>query len=135
MPAATMHHAASATKMNTRGIAMSEGTVDGLRQPPRAGGVHAEREDGAPVERVVAQGEPRDAVAPDPEDHQHWNPPRRRGPEEQREALRNGTSCASSGDWGASRMRKLPARVEIATAPMLIQYGGARSDGSSTKNV
>jgi hypothetical protein len=49
--------------------------------------------------------------------------------------FRNGRSSASSGESGAAPTRRLPARVEIATAPMLIQYGGARSDGARGKNV
>ena len=46
----------------------------------------------------------------------------------------NGSRSASSGDWAAP-ISIAPASVEMATAPMLIQYGGARSDGLIAKNV
>ena len=41
----------------------------------------------------------------------------------------------STGECGAAATSIVPASVEIAAAPMLIQYGGARSDGLSVKNV
>ena len=46
-----------------------------------------------------------------------------------------GISSVISGERGAAARSIVPARVEIATAPMLIQYGGDRSDGLSAKNV
>ncbi len=49
--------------------------------------------------------------------------------------FRNGSRSASSGDSGAAAIKVAPASVEIATAPMLIQYGGARSAGLIVKNV
>ena len=47
----------------------------------------------------------------------------------------NGRICTSTGECGAAATSIAPARVEIAAAPMLIQYGGARSDGLIVKNV
>jgi hypothetical protein len=49
--------------------------------------------------------------------------------------LRNGSIDVSSIDCGAAAISIVPASVEIATAPMLIQYGGAKSAGLSVKNV
>jgi hypothetical protein len=48
--------------------------------------------------------------------------------------LTNGSSPATSVECGAARASSEPASVEMATAPMLIQYGGARSDGLIAKN-
>src|ERR1041384_6852188 len=46
-----------------------------------------------------------------------------------------GSKSLSRDDRGAAASSIVPAKVEIATAPMLIQYGGARSDGLRIKKV
>lgn len=45
----------------------------------------------------------------------------------------NGWSCASSGEVCSLASSSVPASVEISIAPMLIQYGGMRSDGAKRK--
>ena len=49
--------------------------------------------------------------------------------------LRKGSKESSKGASAELTMSSEPARVEIAIAPMLIQYGGDRSPGDSAKNV
>src|SRR5687767_10533764 len=49
--------------------------------------------------------------------------------------LMNGINSLNSGERALCASSIVPASVEIATAPMLIQYGGARSEGLSVKNV
>src|SRR5262249_20602193 len=47
----------------------------------------------------------------------------------------NGTISRTAGACGAASVSIAPASVEIATAPMLTQYGGVRSDGCIGKKV
>jgi hypothetical protein len=61
-----------------------------LRQPKGAAGVHAQREDHAPILRIIAQGETLDAVSPNAQNQQERNPPRARCPEKEGEALEEG---------------------------------------------
>jgi len=49
--------------------------------------------------------------------------------------LRNGSSEARNGASGVFSTSRAPARVEIAIAPMLIQYGGVRSLGEKVKKL
>ena len=46
-----------------------------------------------------------------------------------------GAIDAISADAPETARSEVPASVEIATAPMLIQYGGIRSDGAKRKKV
>ena len=50
-------------------------------------------------------------------------------------SLMPGSSDWSSGQVWDCESSVAPAKVEIAMAPMLIQYGGARSAGLIGKNV
>jgi hypothetical protein len=49
--------------------------------------------------------------------------------------FRKGSSECRNGASGEFSISNEPASVEIAIAPMLIQYGGDRSPGSSVKKV
>ena len=51
------------------------------------GGIHSQGKHHTPVHGTVNQREPHVPVPPDPENHQHGNPPRGAGPEEKREAF------------------------------------------------
>ena len=79
-------HAANATKTKTARDGEQVRRVDGARQARGAHRVHAEREDRAPVERVVAQRKPAIDVPPDAEDDQHRDPPAWRSPTTERQA-------------------------------------------------
>lgn len=59
----------------------------------------------------------------------------RGGPEEHREPLDEGLQVGHHGRERGARRSVVPASVEMATAPMLIQSGGPRSDELSAKNV
>ena len=49
--------------------------------------------------------------------------------------LRNGRISSRNFAVDALWTRETPARVEIAIAPMLIQYGGIKSEGLNGKKV
>src|SRR5262245_15365338 len=49
--------------------------------------------------------------------------------------LTNGRRSRTSGEYSEASASVLPASAEMATAPMLIQYGGASSEGAIVKNV
>jgi hypothetical protein len=49
--------------------------------------------------------------------------------------LRNGIIVSRKAASAAFSIRSEPASVEIAIAPMLIQYGGKKSAGKNLKNV
>src|SRR5262245_27689046 len=48
--------------------------------------------------------------------------------------LRKGSSVSRNHASGAFSIKSEPASVEMAIAPMLIQYGGERSAGENLKN-
>jgi hypothetical protein len=49
--------------------------------------------------------------------------------------FRNGRISARKFTLAALWIKETPASVEIAIAPMLIQYGGMRSEGANEKKV
>ena len=47
----------------------------------------------------------------------------------------NGRICSIAGEYGAAATSIVPASVEMATAPMLIQYGGPSRSMVMGRNV
>src|SRR5215510_13703894 len=86
--------------------------------------VHAEREDQSPIIVLVDERDALEKVPPHPEHEQDRYPPGRGRPEQVRGALQEGQQVGE---------HRTSARVEMAIAPMLIQYGGVRSPGASDK--
>src|SRR5690606_28503515 len=108
-----------------------ERKVQGARHLEGARGVHAQGEDGAPPERVVAQGETPADMAPEGEHEEERDPPRAGRPAEDGESVDKGKQGPQERGVGRVEVISASASVEIAIAPMPIQYGGVRSPGAT----
>ena len=111
-----------------------ERELGGLRKAVRGDRVHAEREDQRPVLRVVLQWDTAHDVAHDAQDDSS-------GIHQVAVAQKNSVKPSRNGEQHEHRRVRActdsvePASVAIATAPMLIQYGGVRRSIVSSKNV
>ena len=110
---------------------IKKGKLECRRHLPRCDGIHTQWEHCSPTQGIITKWEPLDKVLPYAEHDQHRDPPGAGRPVEDREALEERQQRGRNGASGAFMTSSEPASVEIAIAPMLIQYGGDRSPARS----